>query len=468
MAKSMLGLESLAKEYKENNQPLIFDFKSASIHLLGKENKYNQITHYIHYYPGRIFPYIPFYLLSLKELIHLDGYLLDPFAGSGTILLEAITNPVLKRNALGVEINPLARLISKVKTTSLNVKKITQYMNKIIYSYQTTINVENYIPEFKNREVWFSNNAVENLGRLRYAIHRLDADMDYKDFFWVCFSNIIRKVAKADPYIPPPVVLKPEKYKNSPSKYQHLKEHLKNAENPNILKLFEQAVDNNKQKISLLNNSQEANKGKVRAEVIWDDTRKIKRGTLSECGRIDKSFVTDLVSGSVDIIFTSPPYLTAQKYIRTNRLELLWLGYTEKEINDLEKMSIGTEKIQKSYEITRLNINSIDSLVNYALSISFERASMVHKYFRDMIESLKEMYRLLKKGGYLILVIGDNKVLGKRVGTYRLLADAASRISFNEIVTLKDDIKSRSMMTKRNDTGGIIKNEYVILFKKEA
>lgn len=468
MAKSTLVLENLAREYKKNNQPLIFDFKSASINLLGEKNKHNQTTHYIHYYPGRIFPYIPFYLLSLKELMHFDGYLLDPFAGSGTILLEAITNSVLKRNALGVEINPLARLISKVKTTSLNVGKITQYMNKIIYLYQNTMNAENHIPEFKNREIWFSNNAVKKLGRLRYAIHRLDADMDYRDFFWVCFSSIIRKIAKADPYIPPPVILKLEKYKNNPRKYQRLKEHLKNAENPNVLKLFEQAVDSNKHKINLLNNSKEVSKGKVRARVIWDDTREIKKGNLFECGRIDKNSATNLASGSIDIIFTSPPYLTAQKYIRTSRLELLWLGYTEKEINDLEKMSIGTEKVQKSYKITPLGIRSIDSLVNYALSISFERASVVYKYFRDMVESLKEMHRLLKKKGYLILVVGDNKVLGKRVETYRLLADIASRIGFNEIITLKDSIKSRSMMTKRNDTGGIIKNEYITLFKKEV
>lgn len=468
MAESMAVLDNLAEQYKKYNKPVSFDFRLASSYLLNEKNKYNQTKHYIHYYPGRIFPYIPFYLLSLEELTYLNGYLLDPFAGSGTILLEAVTNPVLKRNALGVEINPLARLISKVKTTPLNVGKITQYIDKIVHLYQNTASTKDYIPEFENKKVWFSNNALKKLGKLRYVIHTLDIDRDYKDFFWVCFSSIIRKVAKADPYIPPPVVLKPEKYRDTPSKYRRLKEHLKNAEDPGVLLLFEQIVDSNKQKISFLNSVQEIRKGRIKAEVIWDDAREIKRGRLSETGRIDKSFAIKFKSDSVDMVFTSPPYLTAQKYIRTNRLELFWLGYTEEEVSRLERTSIGTEKVHKSYTISDLGINTVDLLVDYALSISVERASAIHKYFKDMMESLKEIYRLLKKDGYLILVVGDNKVLGKRVETFRLLADSASKVGFREIVTLKDTIRSRSMMTKRNDTGGIIKNEYIVIFKKGA
>lgn len=461
------GLDQLNNEYdKRCKEPIIFDFKSASSRLLNEDSNYNQSIHYVHYYPGRIYPYIPFYLLSIKDFMHLDGYLLDPFAGSGTILLEALTNAGVKRNTLGVEINPLARLIAKVKTTPLNMEEITQSVGNIISIYKDVKGAANYIPEFKNREIWFSNNAVEKLCKLRYAIHTLETDSDYKDFFWLCFSSIIRKVAKADPYIPPPVVLKPEKYKDSPSKYQYLKEHLKNAENPDVLRLFKEAVDNNKKRLDLLNKFREIREGIVKAEIIWDDARSIKRASLSECGRINKDHKIDLPSGSVDIIFTSPPYITAQKYIRTNELELFWLGFTEQEVTDLKKASIGSESVQKDYEISPLGIKSIDLLLDYALPLSSERAFMVHKYFRDMVESLKEMYRLLKKEGYLILVVGDNKVLGKKVDTYRLLADAASQIGFAEIVTLKDTIRNRSMMTKRNGTGGLIKNEYVVIIKK--
>lgn len=462
------GLEHLNKEYiLKNRTPIIFDFREASNRLFN-DNKDNRNIQYIHYYPGRIFPYIPLYLLSSNDFAHLDGYLLDPFAGSGTILLESIINPIVKRNSMGVEINPLGRLISKVKTTPLDFSKIEQFMQAIQSLYKHTINGKDYIPEFKNRELWFSYNAIKKLAKLKYAIENLDTSLDYKDFFWICFSTIIRKIAKADPYIPPPVVLKPEKYINNSHKYEHLKNFLKHAEDPDVWSLFESAVNNNRNKLEVLNKFEELKYGTIKAEIVWDDARKIKKGCLLDRGMLDKKSVEDLHSYSIDLIFTSPPYLTAQKYIRTNKLELYWLGYSEKEVGNLEKISIGTERIQKDLEISSLGIDSIDLLVDYALPKSSDRALMIYNYFKDITEALKEMYRLLRKEGYAILVMGNNKVLGKKVDTYRLLTDAAIDVGFNEIVTLKDTIKSRSMMTKRNGSGGIIKDEYVIILKKEV
>jgi hypothetical protein len=462
------GLEYLNKEYTQKGRaPIIFDFRGACSCLLN-DNKDNRYIQYIHYYPGRIFPYIPLYLLSFNDFAHLDGYLLDPFAGSGTILLESIINPFVKRNSIGVDINPLARLISKVKTTPLDFSKIEQLMQAIQSLYKHTINGKDYIPDFKNRELWFSYNAIKKLAKLKHAIENLDVDSDFKDFFWICFSSIIRKVAKADPYIPPPVVLKPEKYRNNPRKYECLKKFLKETENPNVWELFKDNVNSNKDKLDILNRFNELKDEKIKSEIVWDDARDIKKGRLSVCGRINKKFAGKVPSNTIDIVFTSPPYLTAQKYIRTNKLELFWLGYSDEEVNYLEKMSIGTERIKKDLEYASLGIKSIDSLIDYVLPKSYERGLMIYKYFKDMLEALKEMHRLLRNNGYAILVVGDNKVLDKRVDTYRLLVDTAVSIGFTEICILKDTIRNRSMMTKRNGTGGLIKNEYVAILKKEA
>jgi len=465
MKSKILG--KLVKKYSENRKkPIPFNFKTSSIYLLGEKNKSNTNLHHIHYYPGKIFPYIPLYMLAIDDFKKFNGYVLDPFAGSGTILLESILNPVVKRNALGVEINPLGRLISKVKTTPLDIKKIEEHLRTLSSLYKDETNANYEIPDFKNRELWFSENAYKKLAKLKYAIRVLNADSDYKDFFWACFSSIIRKVSKADPFIPPPVVLKPEKYINSPRKYQFLKKFLQHANNPDVWKKFEEIVHNNKNKLSSLNKVIELKNRTICSEVIWDDARNIKRGKLCECGKLDKKSVAELPSGCIDLIFTSPPYITAQKYIRTSRLELLWLGYSEKEIGALEKMSIGTENVGKNSKISTLGIDSIDSIIDYAVTRSFKRALTVFEYFNGMLESLKEMHRLLRDDGYAILVVGNNKVLGKRVDTYRLLADAAVTVGFLEEVILKDTIRSRSMMTKRNGTGGIIKDEYVIVLKK--
>ncbi|OYD15601.1 hypothetical protein CH333_05350 [candidate division WOR-3 bacterium JGI_Cruoil_03_44_89] len=469
IVKTQHNIKQLIKKYRaKDNTPIVFDFKKASKDLWdNKCDKDNRYINYIHYYPGRIYPYIPLYVLSLNDFSHLNGYLLDPFAGSGTILLESIINPVFKRNAIGVEINPLARLISKVKLTPIDLATVPQLMKKLHILYLRKADTSNYIPTFKNINLWFFNKAIKKLAKLKYAIEKLNVSVDYKDFFWVCFSSIIRKVSKADPYIPPPVLLKPEKYKNNPNKYQKLKNHLNRAEDPEVWNLFETGVNKNLAKLGYLNNFEELRTGKIKAEIIWYDARCIKRGQLSERGRIDINQTKKLPLNSFDIIFTSPPYLTAQKYIRTSKLELLWLGYSEKDINSLDKTSIGTERIPSKARITELSINSIDSLVNRTFSKSKGRGLMVYNYFENMVKVFKEMYCLLRKGGYAIFVVGCNKVLGEKVDTYRLLTDEAISVGFKEILIFKDKIRTRSMMTKRNGTGGIIKNEYIIMLKKE-
>jgi len=463
-------LKPIIEQYERNNkEPVLLDFKVATHALLGSSyDKNNRHINYIHRYPGRIYPYIPLYILSLYDLAHLDKYLLDPFAGSGTILLESIINPFVKRSSVGVEINPLARLISKVKTTPMDFSRIDQFTMELDKCYLQSEGGESYVPSFKNFDLWFSPKAAKKLARLKYSIENLDISSDYRDFFWVCFSSVVRKVSKADPHIPPPVVLKPEKYRNSP-RYEKLKTLLKGVENPDVWALFKEIVNSNRTKLGTLHNFEEVRNGKVGAEIIWDDARKVEKGLLSEQGRIVKDSAIVLPANSIDIICTSPPYLTAQKYIRTTRLELLWLGYSEKEVCDLANISIGTERVtsESGFDVSSLGIDSIDSLVDDTLCMSKVRGLMVYGYFENMIKAMKEMYRLLSSGGYTVLVVGSNRVLGKKVRTYRLLTDAAVSLGFKEIVILRDEIRTRSMMTARNGTGGLIRDEYIIILKKE-
>jgi len=210
------NLKRIIKEYQiKKNKPIYFDFKKASESLLREKfEKDNRNIHYIHYYPGRIYPYIPLFILSLSDFADLNGYVLDPFSGSGTILLESIINPVLKRNAFGIEINPIARLISKVKTNPIDTKKINKLIDKIHIIYSKKTNKSYFIPEYKNINLWFSKDAINKLSNLKYAIEKLNESNDYMNFFWVCFSNIVRKASRADPNIPPPVILKDYYFKS--------------------------------------------------------------------------------------------------------------------------------------------------------------------------------------------------------------------------------------------------------------
>src|ERR687885_1253072 len=80
-------------------------------------------THGYHPYSAKYIPQIPNYLIS--NFSKKNDLILDNFMGSGTTLVES---KILGRNAIGVDINPLACLISKVKITNLrksDLKKIS-------------------------------------------------------------------------------------------------------------------------------------------------------------------------------------------------------------------------------------------------------------------------------------------------------------------------------------------------------
>ena len=95
---------------KEQENFIDWDFKEVDT---------NEYTHCMHTYPAVMIPQIA------RRLIHLYGKnaknILDPFMGTGTSLVEASLTPQIEE-AYGFDLNPLALLISKVKTTSISIK----------------------------------------------------------------------------------------------------------------------------------------------------------------------------------------------------------------------------------------------------------------------------------------------------------------------------------------------------------
>ena len=82
-----------------------------------------KLTHEIHRYSGK---YIPQIAKQAIELISFPGELvLDPYVGSGTTLLEANLSG---RKSAGIDLNPLAVLISEVKTTPIHDDKLNSLL----------------------------------------------------------------------------------------------------------------------------------------------------------------------------------------------------------------------------------------------------------------------------------------------------------------------------------------------------
>ena len=461
-------IEKFNARYQKTSKPIRVSFRSlCSGWPWAKRSEL--YTHLMHKYPAKILPYIPIFFLSSETYASREETILDPFAGTGTVLLESIIHPYFKRNAIGVEINPLARLIAKVKTTPLDTVKLRKEAKALI-SRIKAFSGKVDIPEFTNRDYWFSPRIQTELAKIKRCIEEL-VDPDFKDFFFVCFSSIIREVSLADPNIPPPVILNPKNFVKNPKRQKGAVTLLRRKKWARPLGYFRRKIEKNIRRIDTLSRIKELHDKQVKSEIVWDDARELKRGKLIVKGQIDKTEAKPIADESIGLVITSPPYINAQKYIRTTKFELLWLGLvSEKGIVDLDRNIMGTERIHWSEYINTplIGIESADKVIKRIYARDKERAAIVSKYFSDMRQVTKEIYRVLKKGGRFILVIGDNTVCGTKVENHKVLSDIAIQDAGFEVETiLVDRIRSRGMITKRHETGGLVLDEWVIVLKKE-
>ncbi|MBN3129922.1 hypothetical protein H4F63_21280 [Pectobacterium brasiliense] len=321
---------SLKDKYQSNTEKALeVDFRS----LLPWVKLGDQFTHLIHPYPAKLIPHIANFFINASVLAKKGDIVLDPFSGSGTVALEA---SLAGRTPHISDANPLALLISKVKTFNYNIDELTNALMDISgkakrYKVAPEINVV-------NSSVWYSEFIKKKLEIILRAIMQLENN-DIRDFFRICFSVTARKLSNADPAISVPVKLK-------------CKPNFSENRNNQILKrlnwLNSVSVIDEFTTISLLNinrvrNANEFNKNRISAKITSHNVNDLSDHYDS--------------NEKPSLIITSPPYGSAQKYIRSSSLSLNWLGFTEPEnLIKLEDISIGREHAHSTgKKITMIN-----------------------------------------------------------------------------------------------------------------
>lgn len=449
--RSLMIDQDLAKffsEYEVAEKPIEVNFRDL-VDWVPYSDSY---THYIHSYPAKLIKHIPIFFLNSKILLpESKSLVLDPFCGSGTVLLESL---LAGHSAIGCDANPLARLIARVKTTRLEAKELDRTKASIMLKARR---LRKIVPlNVVNIEHWFSKNTIKQLSQLYRSINEICTGEEL-EFFLATFSSIVKKVSYADPNLSVPVKIKPEKYVNIDIK-ERLSNKLLELKSIDVISLFGNQVDKNINRISLL---EKVSSYDVTANVVSEDARRITTSLDNSAELLEPN--------SVDFIVTSPPYAGAQKYIRSSSLSLGWLGLCEeKSLRDYEKLNIGREHYSKSeyVESIRFGLADIDNFFDEVEKENPLRAHINSNYLKEMESAISEMYRVLKKDKYCVIVIGNNEVCGRKFETQKYIRLLAERLGFSTKLVLVDDIHSRGLMTKRNKTASIINSEWILVFKK--
>ena len=232
----------------------------------------------IHPYPAKFIAELPRTLLSALPVPR-GTAVLDPFCGSGTALVECQR---LGTTAIGIDLNPIACLMSRVKTTH-SAPDLESHAQKLVVRAKDRPLSD--IPVIPNLDHWFEQEIQEELARLVTAIGSAPASM--QDCLRLALSSIIVRVSNQE----------------SDTRYAAIRKNIKPED---VATLFLRAVE----RIGSALRSRSYPLTPV--YIIEGDTLAINPIQITQ---------------PVGLVITSPPYPNAYEYWLYHKYRMWWLGF---------------------------------------------------------------------------------------------------------------------------------------------
>lgn len=389
----------------------------------------SKYSHGIHKYPAKFFPELPRWLI--KRYSKSNGLVLDPFAGSATTNIEALLS---SRHSVGIDVDPFARLLAKVKTTPLDKDELNNITEKILrklVAFKPDCIHEKDIPNFPYRDNWFNREILLELSFIKKIIDELDTNKDIIDFCKICLSSIIRSVSNADDNCTRTVIRKRLNKQIFPSMAL-----IKFAEN-------------------LLTNSLR----------IKEFSEHCPKNITVEFPQDNDARYFSYPDNHFDLAVTSPPYANAVDYPRTHQLEMYWLGLANGSLNLLKKNHIGTEvvKVAEYKTLHKIGEKEADKKLKAIFEKDPRRAFIAYKYLYDMKLNLKETYRALKPNARYVIVIGNNTIRGENFENWKYLMNMAEEVGFKVENYFGSEIIKHFIKVPREER---INTDWIIVLKK--
>ncbi len=373
------------------------------------------ITHNYYTYPAKFIPQLASRLIL--EHSKKGDIVIDTFMGSGTTIIESLVN---ERIGIGIDINEIAYLVAKVKTTPINPDNLThEFLHLEIDLKSRTNGKEDFYLEkafeslhFHERiDYWYKPIQKENLAILLFRILEIE-NQDIKDFFLVAFAQILKTCSIwLQKSIKPTRDLKKKDY--------------------DVLITFLQQVKKMIKKNNIFYNM-----------LSQDNIENIKNYRFVAC---QDARNLPCENEKASLIVTSPPYVTSYEYADLHQLPLYWLGHLD-ELSHFRKKFIGSSYTQRP-EIN-LHSNLADNIVN-SLGNN-KKGREVRNYFADMYETFVEMYRVLKPKGKACIVIGNTQFQGVDIKNAEVFVEQMQNIGFKVFNIVKREIPSKMLPSTRD------------------
>lgn len=353
----------------------------------------------------------------IKELLQRSGigtdeYVLDPFCGSGTTVVEAALNGY---SGIGIDINPMSAFISEVKCrsyTDAEISEIHNILSGLIDSIRNEITTREYKDKYKEVEKFFNEHNFDRLLAIRQVIDSLKETIGTKiyELLLCAYICVIEDVSdrKRDG----------NGLKTQASRIQNVEQHY-------LDKLNEMLSDIEKHRIP--------------AELV----------SILDCGDAMKLSATvekyaESINKTLGAIMYSPPYANSFDYFESYKMEVILADYATnmKGISEYRQQAvesfIGRSDERKG---TRDFIEWMSAEIEAAIPEKEARTGkrdsrtrrvpkMIKGYFTDMERVIAESAKVLTTGKKCYIVVDQSAYLGRIVPTDLFLAAIGEQYNF--------------------------------------
>lgn len=328
-------------------------------------------THGMHAYPARMHAAIATHVI--ERLTKPGARVVDPFCGSGTVLVEAMT---LGRRSAGVDLNPLAIRIAEVKTTRVDAvrrERLAATIEGLGERSEERVRTRTpaLAPLSKEDVKWYEGHTLKELAGLHQEIAALEHEDDRR-LLEMLFSAIVVKfsIQRAETT---ERVAERRIRKGLPTEFF------------------------------------------VRRGMEWLDRWAELEAQIAERAPAEV-FVPRLVQGDarklrehvgaapVDLVLSSPPYGGTYDYVHHHVRRYPWLGIDP---TQLERNELGARR-----DLNQSRMHGQDP---------------ADLWDAQVLAMLKGMRKVVRPGSHIVLLVGDGQLGEERVAADRQLEGLAPR-----------------------------------------
>lgn len=395
--------------------------ESDTIESIIIENAWNfsqekeKLMHSIHSYPAKFPAFIASKAFEYAEEEGVDVQCVaDIFCGCGTVALEAKLH---SKHFWGCDINPVAILIAKTKSSEYSIEKFNNYYREIKKRF---FSMDLSDVQYENANIrlqyWFSRERFLDVLRLKRSIMMsISKDDIYLNAFLCVFSSILKGASRW--------LTKSIKPQVDPDKSPK-----------DVWYLFDRQCQKFLQAI-----------GQIQQYYYQD----------KDVDMICKNFLEITKLPKVDMIVSSPPYVTSYEYADLHQLSSLWLDYAE-DYRTLRQGSIGS--LYNSGEIqlenTPLNPVGLSIVQDLKNKQGFNRkVRAVARYYADIERAISKCAKMLNTGGMALFVVGDTEYKGVKIRNAEHLICCLRENGFSNLKASKRKISNKLLTPYRDKEG---------------